>query len=314
MRYFSVIIPLYNKAEYIERCLQSVINQSYSSFEIIVVNDGSTDGGELKVKIYQNETIYLINQPNQGVSVARNIGVSHSKYDFVVFLDADDIWERNFLNELNNLIDRYPQAGIYGINHFNKYGNGKITFENYNWLFGGQTSGIIEDYFKIFANLGKSPFSNSGCCFPKDIFNKVGGYQPGIKTTEDSDLWCRIALNFDVAFYIKPLAIYYLETPNNTRKTIAFQDFEVSTTLQKYILNNQVPDKYVKSVNQLIAFQQLSLVKRAILTGNNKFAIKKLFDKRLMSNYPIKAVLHFFIALVPPRIFLSFRNLLKRFS
>ena len=314
MRFFSVIIPLFNKVEYIERCLQSVIGQSYQAYEVIVVNDGSTDGGEIKVQAYQNETINLISQINQGVSVARNNGVNQSKYDFVVFLDADDTWADNFLYELNNLIDHYPQAGIYGINHFYKYENGKTTSENYDRLFNGQTSGILKDYFKIFAKLGKSPFSNSGCCFPKGIFNKVGGYKPGIKTTEDSDLWCRIALTSEVAFHIIPLVTYYLETPNNTRQLMDFHDHQVSITLQEYLSANKVPKEYIQSINELIASFQLDLVKKAILTGHNKYAIRKLFDKRLLSNYPINSLLLFCVALVPSKLFFFFIHLSKKIS
>lgn len=312
--YFSIIIPLYNKAEYIERCLLSVRNQSYKNFEVIIINDGSSDGGELLVAGYQNGKTTLLNQLNQGVSLARNLGVNHSKYDFVVILDADDKWEDNYLFELNNLINNYPNAGIYGINFYYSYKNSKITHYNYNWLFNGNTSGIIKDYFKIFAKLGRSPFSNSGSCFPKKIFLEVGGYKPGVRTTEDSDLWCRIALLYDVAFCIKPLGTYYLETPDNTRFIMDFKDFQVSTTLKEYLLKSQVPEKYIHSVNHLIAFQQISLVKRAILTGNRKFAFIKSFDKRLIANYPIQTIVLLMITLFPFRIFLFFRHLLRRFS
>lgn len=310
--FFSVIIPLYNKVEYIERAILSIINQTYQNFEIIVVNDGSSDNGEIIVKSIKDRRITLINQQNQGVSIARNNGVNYSNYDFIAFLDADDIWDLDFLSELNILINKYPDSGIYGINHYCKFANDKVSFENYKWLFQGKKNGLIEDYFKTFAKLGKSPFSNSGCCFPKEVFLKVGGYQPGIRTTEDSDLWCRIALNFAVAFSIQPLVTYYLEIPNNTRKIIEYQDFQVSQTLQEYLITKQIPEKFIQSVNHLIAFQQLSLVKRAILTGNNKFAISKLSDKRLVSHYPFKTISHYIIALVPNRIFLFLWNLLKK--
>lgn len=314
MIFFSVIIPLYNKEDYIKRCLNSILSQIHQNFEIIIVNDGSTDNGGAIVEEIKNEKITLISQDNQGVSVARNKGVSLSKYNHVVFLDADDTWDNDFLSQLAILVDKFPDAGIYGINHRYHYANGRIIAEDYSSLFNGLSSGIFVDYFKTFAELGKSPFSNSGCCYAKNVFEKIGGYKPGIKTTEDSDLWCRIALSFDVAFQIKPSVTYYLETPNNTRGIIEYKDFQVSTTLQNFIKSNAVPERYVDSIKKLIAFQQLSLVKRALLTGNRMFALKKIFDKRLIINYPITSFKLFFIALAPHNFLLLVRNFIKKSS
>lgn len=309
MVFFSVIIPLYNKKDYIKRCLESVLNQSYENLEIIIINDGSTDKGEFVAEKFKSDNVTIVSQLNQGVSVARNTGVSLSRHDHVVFLDADDTWDKDFLLELTKLITKFPDAGIYGINHRYHYANGRVLSEEYNSLFNGNSSGIFVDYFKTFAELGKSPFSNSGCCYPKSVFEKVGGYKPSVKTTEDSDLWCRIALTFDVAFEVKSLATYYLETPNNTRNIIEFKDFQVSTTLQELIKSNNIPEKYILSVKRLIAFQQVSLVKRALLTGNRIFALKKIFDKRLLINYPITTVKLFFIILLPYSFLLFLRNL-----
>lgn len=311
MFFFSVIIPLYNKKDYIKRCLESILNQSYGNFEIIIINDGSTDGGEVVAEEFKRDNVTLVSQINQGVSVARNQGVSLAKYDYVVFIDGDDTWDKDFLLELTKLITKFPHAGIYGINHSYHYESGKILFEKYDSLFDGESSGVFDDYFKTFADLGKSPFSNSGCCYPKDVFEKIGGYKPGVKTTEDSDLWCRIALFFDVAFETKSLVNYYLETPNNTRNIIEYKDFQVSTTLQKSIISNNIPEKYIPSVKQLIAFQQVSLVKRALLTGNRSFALKKIIDKRLIINYPITTIKLFFITLLPHSLLIFARNLSK---
>ena len=310
--FFSVIIPLYNKSEFITRAIDSVLKQSYANFEIVIVDDGSLDDGALQVENLTNELIHLVKQENQGVSKARNIGVEKSKYEYVVFLDADDTWEFSFLEKLKDLIVLFPDAGIYGINNNFHYENNEIRYKNFDCIFDGNENGIIKDYFEVFSKLGKSPFSNSSCCFPKSIFNAIGGYKIGVKITEDSDLWCRIALKHKVAFHIKPLANYYLEIPNNTRSLIEYKDFQVSITLQELLRLHNVPSKFIKSVKKLIAFQQLSLVKRAILTGNPAFAIKKLFDCRLFFEYPIKSLFLFFLAIVPFKIFnflrMSYKN------
>ncbi|MDD4968796.1 MAG: glycosyltransferase family 2 protein [Paludibacter sp.] len=312
--FFSIIIPLYNKGEYIDRAIQSVLNQTYQNFELIVVNDGSTDNSNQKTNCYTDDRITLIDQKNQGVSVARNNGINKAIYKNIAVLDADDCWEATFLMELNNLINLFPDAGLYGINNYYHYENGEVSFQNYDWLFNGNKNGIIDDFFLIFSKLGKSPFPNSGTCFPIEIFRELGGYKAGVKITEDSDFWCRIALNHKVAFHINPLVNYYLETPNNTRSFIEYKDFQVSTTLQNLLKRGEVPAIYIKSVKKLIAFQQLSLVKRAILTGNNKFALRKLFDFRIISNYPFVSILHLGLGLIPHTVFIFLRRLLKNIS
>ena len=109
---FSVIIPLYNKAPYIERAVKSVLSQDYPHFEIIVVNDGSSDGGEKIVTKLEDERLKLVSQKNAGVSAARNKGALEAKSEYLAFLDGDDTWEPNFLSELVKLIADFPNAGI----------------------------------------------------------------------------------------------------------------------------------------------------------------------------------------------------------
>ena len=122
---FSIIIPLYNKAPYIERAINSVLNQSLQNFEIIVVNDGSSDGGEKIVTKLEDERLKLVSQKNAGVSAARNKGALEAKSEYLAFLDGDDTWEPNFLSELVKLIADFPNAGIYGTSNSFIYPNGK---------------------------------------------------------------------------------------------------------------------------------------------------------------------------------------------
>lgn len=312
--YFSVIIPLYNKVEYIERAIRSILDQTYPYFEIIVVNDGSVDGGEKKVELFKDERIVLVNQTNQGVSAARNTGAKHAKYDYYAFLDGDDVWSETFLELANRLILQYPNAGIYGTNNYFEYPNGKIHFELYEDLFGRETSGIIKDYFGLFAQTGKSPFSNSNICIPKKIYEEFGGYKVGVTLTEDSDLWCRIALKYDIAFSTTPLATYFLDLPNNTFSKIQSENYQVSKTLQNCLDTMQVKPEYIRSVSRLIAFQQVSLVKRAILTGNHRIAIQKLMDKRVLLEYPTKFLFLLPLALLPHGFFHIFNRFIKKFK
>ncbi len=99
---------MYNKDKHISRCIKSILNQTYQKFEVIVVNDGSTDQSLKVVEGFEDTRIRIINQKNQGVSSARNAGILNSKYDNIAFLDADDFWEEKFLDNINFLIEKYP--------------------------------------------------------------------------------------------------------------------------------------------------------------------------------------------------------------
>lgn len=109
---FSVVIPLYNKEKYIRNTLKSVLDQTVHNFEIIVVDDGSTDGSLQAANSIANEKIKVISQKNAGVAVARNVGVENAKADYIAFLDADDKWQPNYLENIEKLIDEFPESDI----------------------------------------------------------------------------------------------------------------------------------------------------------------------------------------------------------
>ncbi len=206
---FSIIIPLYNKAPYVQKALQSVYNQRYKDFEVIVVNDGSKDNSadEVQKFIEKNtpQNLQLINQENQGVSSTRNNGVKLAKYPYVCFLDADDWWEDTFLLELKKLIEEFPQAGIYGTSYF-KVKNGQNISANIG-VEEGFEKGII-NYYKVYSKTLWMPLTSISVAIPKKVYDEVGGFKPELKLGEDFDLWVRIALKYPVAFVNKPLAYY----------------------------------------------------------------------------------------------------------
>lgn len=104
MTFFSVIIPLYNKEKYIEDTIKSVLNQTFKNFEIIVINDGSTDNSLKIVKNFSDQRIFIIDQRNLGLSTARNNGVKNAIFNYIAFLDADDLWMEDYLQTIFNLI------------------------------------------------------------------------------------------------------------------------------------------------------------------------------------------------------------------
>lgn len=206
---FSVIVPLYNKAAYVAKAISSILVQTFTDFEIIIVDDGSKDNSAAIAKqaIEGQGHCRLIQQENAGVSVARNNGVAVSHGDFLCFLDADDWWETTFLEEMDKLIKDFPDAGIYGTNYTivnetkRKTGIATIGVES------GFEKGYI-NYCQVYAKTLAMPLWTGAVCMPRRVFDEMDGFPKGIKLGEDFLLWIRVALKYKVAFLNKPLAYY----------------------------------------------------------------------------------------------------------
>ena len=204
---FSVVIPLYNKAPYVRKALQSVFDQTFRDFELIVVDDGSTDDSLTRAKeALDGSGIYhqLIHQDNAGVGTTRNNGVAASHGDFICFLDADDWWAPTFLERMNWLIREYPDAGIYGVNYYIiSRGKQRVALHI-------PSTGYI-NYCDCYRKL-QMPLTSISVAIPQDVFRSMGGFKPHLKLGEDFDLWIRIALCRKVAYLDEPLAYYFQDS------------------------------------------------------------------------------------------------------
>lgn len=210
----SVVIPLYNKAKHIKITLDSVLTQTYQDFEVIVVNDGSTDGSEKVVMQYNDPRIRLINQENKGVSAARNRGIAEAKGELIAFLDADDEWLPEHLTAVVRLRNKYPECGLYATAYYVVNRKGKKFVPSFYGIPQYPWEGILSNYFRI--ALTSDPVWTSAAAVPKKVFAICGFFPVGIKTGEDIDMWCRIALKFPIAFSTTPNAVYHQEAENRT--------------------------------------------------------------------------------------------------
>ena len=211
---FSVIIPLYNKAPYVAKAIESVLGQTYRDFEVIVIDDGSTDQSLEVAKTFENKSITIVSQPNSGVSTARNNGVKIAKYPYICFLDADDWWHPTFLEEMKRLITDFPDAGIYGSGYYIvKNGQERIAPIGVPQ---GFERGII-DYCEVYAKTLCMPLTSISVVIPKHIFDEEEGFKSKLKFGEDFDLWIRIALKHKVILVNKPLAYYNQDVDVNNR-------------------------------------------------------------------------------------------------
>lgn len=206
---FSVIIPLYNKAPYVAKAIGSVLAQTFSDYELVIMDDGSKDDSAVIAShvIEGHDNCRLLSQGNAGVAVARNNGVAASQGDYLCFLDADDWWEPAFLEEMDKFIKEFPEAGIYGTSYTivnetkRKTGVANVGVEE------GFEKGYI-NYCRVYAKTLAMPLWTGAVCVPRKVFDEIRGFPKGIKLGEDFLLWIRIALRYKVAFLNKPLAYY----------------------------------------------------------------------------------------------------------
>ncbi len=205
---FSVIVPLYNKAPYIKKALSSVMEQTYKDYELIVVDDGSTDDSYRDAKDVLEDSgldYQLIHQKNTGVSTARNNGVAVSNGDYLCFLDADDWWAPTFLERMDWLIKEYPEARIYGTNYYYvKNGHQRVCVTT-------AETGYI-NYCKVYAEKLQMPLWTGATCMPRDVFAEMGGFNPQMKLGEDFCLWIKVALKYKVAFLNEALSFYFQDS------------------------------------------------------------------------------------------------------
>ncbi len=214
--YISVVIPLYNKQNAIAATLQSVLAQTYTNYEIIVVDDGSTDDSARVVEelmknspsLQGGDRGRLIRKSNGGVSSARNRGIQEAKYDYIALLDGDDLWDEQYLEEQVKLIQDFPKAKMWGVSIAFVKHNCQIKWEQ---GMGDGYRGYVENYFGTSHN---DLFCSSSVVISKEVFDTVGCFDERIASSEDLDMWYRIILHYPVAFYDKVLAYYNQDAEN----------------------------------------------------------------------------------------------------
>ncbi|SFO47790.1 Glycosyltransferase involved in cell wall bisynthesis [Algoriphagus ornithinivorans] len=226
---FSIIIPLYNKSPFIQRAIDSILNQTFSDYEIIVVNDGSTDGGEILVQKVYSDPVILINQSNQGVSAARNTGIAKAKYSWIAFLDSDDFWHPSFLFCINEVISNHPELKMIGSSYSN---NGlPASIENPKIKF-------IDKYFDI--AISNTLFTSSSTVIHRSFFEKGTPFKAHLSRGEDIDVWFRAFDFFGKAAYIQePLMYYDLNASSSLKQTLKLSQTIFSEMFQSnYPIHN----------------------------------------------------------------------------
>lgn len=211
---FSVVIPLYNKKNALSRTLASIMMQSYKDYEVIIVDDGSSDGSadvaEQFIKQHELEFGWrIIKKANGGVSSARNLGVQNAKSEFIAFMDADDLWDANYLQHQSQMIVDFPQASMWGTAWGYFVDNKKKSIEHVP----ADYKGYISDYWSI-------PKPTNIFCVNSTIYRKqslldAGGFDEHLTLGEDLDLNYRILFVSTAAYDSHFTGFYYVTDAEN---------------------------------------------------------------------------------------------------
>ncbi|WP_439489775.1 glycosyltransferase family 2 protein [Algoriphagus sp.] len=205
---FSIIVPLYNKEVSILKTLASVLEQTVQDFEIILINDGSTDRSLELVQTVDDRRVRIIEKENGGVSSARNVGIEIANFEYIAFLDADDLWDRNYLEIMKGLILAYPECGMFASAY-------REVYLHKNRVIGSDLKeGVVEDYFREMIN--QTIIWTSATIVRKNVFTKVGNFPIGMVSGEDTYVWAKIACKFKVAFTPNVLASYLIDNSGSS--------------------------------------------------------------------------------------------------
>lgn len=205
----SIVIPLFNKQDSILKTLKSVLNQDFEEYEIIIINDGSTDKSADLLQVIKDRRIKIIHKDNGGVCSARNRGIKEASSEYIALLDADDIWEPEYLAEQLKLISDFPDAAMWGLG-FDHLSNDRL--EGLDHVLPAGFRGYVKNYFSI--KRKSDIFCSSSVVIRKGIFNTIGYFDTRIKYSEDIDMWYRIILNYPVVFYNKTMVYYNHDAEN----------------------------------------------------------------------------------------------------
>jgi glycosyltransferase involved in cell wall biosynthesis len=206
----SIVIPAYNAMTYLPDTLASVFQQTFSDFEVLLVDDGSTDRLQTWVaQTLSDRRVKLISQSNQGLSAARNTGITHSQSEYIAFLDADDLWHPTKLAQQVQWLDAHPTIGLI----YNQTAQIDAAGTPTGRVLGSAIAGNILPQM-LQRNIIDCP---SSVVVRRQCFDRVGLFDRTLRSVEDWDMWIRIAAVYPFAVICQPL-VYYRQHPSNMSK------------------------------------------------------------------------------------------------
>ena len=278
MNKITVVIPLYNKAPYIKRAVDSVLEQTFRDFELIVVDDGSTDKGGQIVGSINDDRIRLITQKNAGECAARNTGIKAAKTALIAFLDADDRYNPDFLAVILGLVKKYKMVGVYGTSYETLEGTGQRTvWPNSSLRSVGVEDVLIRDYFHEVL-LGPVVCS-SAVAIPMKIFDEIGFFPESVQLAGDQDMWMRIGAKYPMAVSSYIGAVYHRDAANriDTGRIMGIE-YELVKTGLRLLSSAKLGRGEREHLHEYICKHQIITAAQLILLGQRVMAMKILLQ------------------------------------
>ncbi len=311
---FSVIIPLYNKENYIERCLKSVLNQTIIDFELIIVDDNSTDNSLEIAKRINDNRIIIIERKKRGHGgyAARNIGIKNAKYDYVSFLDADDEWNPDYLKNIQQLIQNFPECNVFSTAWIEKYGNKTKTnsFFNANKVKGTH---IVADFYNQ-SSVGQNPIHTITLTTKKDKIIEIGGFPEGkCKRGGDIETWLRLMLNNKLAWSPHIGSVYYKDVSEAVTKQISDTEIPyVYYTVKELLKIEQKKQVELKKYSNY--YSKMAILHSIVLNTNKKNIIKGFYKEVDIIYYIFFKILIIFPSFILLPLYKIYRKLMLKFS
>ncbi len=259
MPFFTVIIPLYNKEKYISGAIESILNQTFIDFELLIINDCSTDKSAEIATDFLSEKVRIIHhEKNSGLAATRNTGIKKANSNYVTFLDADDVWKPNFLEKIFHLIQNFPEARIFGTNYEEIWDKTVKKPHNNSDSLPKNFVGYV-NFFKM--NLKQGIYNHGSVCLHKEVYENVGFYNEKMNFSEDLDFNIRANYHYKLAYDNSVQMSYFMQTDNQlTRSSLenkTIPDFDLyedwaktNSDLKKYLdFERYVLGKRLKKYN-----------------------------------------------------------------
>lgn len=264
---FSVVISVFNKEKYIADTLKSVLAQTFTDFEVVILNDGSTDNSEAEILKFNDPRIRYFSKENRGASAARNFTIQQAEANYIALMDADDYWYPFYLEEQNRLLNEFPYESIFAT--ATEIKRNKKTFQNSYSIQTIENGAIVVDYFE--ASQLDSVLLSISTVLKKSVFENVGWYDPKIKSGEDTDLYVRIGLKYKVVFSPKVCATYVVR---KNSLFLSVKNLEEKANFEAY----EIFEKKNADLKKFLDLNRYSLCILAKMEGN-KEAFQKNFQK-----------------------------------
>jgi glycosyltransferase involved in cell wall biosynthesis len=317
----SVIIALFNKGPYIKRAIDSVLAQTFTDFELIVVDDGSTDDGVRIVEGLLDPRIRLIRQTHAGVAAARNTGIKSALGEWIAFLDADDILYNDALESHIGNIKKNPEIKWSAGFSNRRRADGTVEIMSFKEIAKKFfQEGIIVDYFIFVCNgdvfvCNGGGLDTDGVMIHREVFDRVGLMDTELKKGSDTDMWLRIAFEYPrLAHLNKAVAEYYIDTPGSISKSRDYSSVSMSLSrfLNKHIgllkkTDGQRRESLIRLFNEKI---RITIIFFSL--NNRRDLAKSILRDYSDIIYNNKKCLYFILSNVPPCVIRMLYNLRKK--